>query len=103
MLEYGPDETLIIQQCLREHLPFPDFIQNAPQLKEGLQLFLTAFIDLSTTRAVGMDEGPISWAAIQEYIRWLCLDADQSEAMHLHIRGMDAAYLKFRGRGNERL
>jgi|CXWL01.1.fsa_nt_gi hypothetical protein len=100
-MEYGPDEQKIVLQCLREHMPFPDFIKNAPELGVGLQLFFTAFTDLSTTRNMGMDEGPISWAAIQEYIRWAQLDDDQAEALHFHVRGMDVAYLKFRGRKHE--
>ncbi len=80
---------------MRERLPLPDKIKNAPNLLTGLELFYAAFFELATCRGVGFGEGPIPWTAIHTY----CVDYDivgeQREDMHLHVRTMDNTYLNY--------
>lgn len=41
-----------------------------------------------------MGMGPIWWTTVQEYCERYGLDEEQTEAMHIHIKAMDTAYLK---------
>jgi hypothetical protein len=75
-------------------LPLPEKIQNAPSLRPGLELYYIAFQDLMASRPVGMGVGPIWWSTVQTYCEAKHLSEDQTDAMHNHIKAMDAAYLK---------
>jgi hypothetical protein len=71
-------------------------MQNAPDLRLGLELFFTAFGDLTTCRTLGFGTvSGIPWTAIDEYCDRLGLDAELRDDMHFYIREMDDAYLKF--------
>lgn len=94
VLEQGPNEKAIVDQCVRNRVPLPQAIANAPELELGLDLFYIAFMDLTTCRAMGMVEGPIPWTAVQSYCDELLLEGDQRDDMFYHIREMDGAYLK---------
>jgi hypothetical protein len=83
-----------MQQCLREGLALPDRIANAPELLPGLELFYLGFVELTDSRQLGMGLGPIPWKVIHDYCEALELDEEQTEAMHHHLREMDAAYLE---------
>ena len=83
-------------QCFREGLPLPERIANAPALGLGLEIFYIGFHDLSSSRSVGMDIGPISWQTINDYCRSLDLPEEQALAMHFHVGKMDAAFLEYR-------
>lgn len=72
-------------------MPIPKKIQNAPELLLGLQLFYMAFLDLSSSRLMGMEEGYIPWGAIQEYGCHLELSEDQMEDLHYHVFHLDQA------------
>lgn len=98
MLEQGEVESKIIAQCMRENLPLPDRIANAPEIIPGLELYFVAFLDLSDSRTIGMGPGPIPWKVVQDYCREFGLDDDQTEEMHHHIKVMDAAYLQHQKR-----
>lgn len=76
---------------MRSGLPIPEHIQNAPELKIGLGLYMQAFFDLDTTRH---DSGPISWLAVREYAAHYGLDAEQEEALFYHIRELDKSHLE---------
>lgn len=89
-IEQGEVEVKIMDQCLREKLPFPQAIQNAPELLQGLELFYNGFKDLANDRPSG---GAIPWSVVHEYSKDLELGEEQKEAMHYHIREMDNAYL----------
>lgn len=80
---------------MRENRPLPDRIQNAPSLLPGLALYYTAFMDLMGTRQMGGfgGIGPIGWDVIQYYAVSNELDADQTEALHTHIKAMDTYYM----------
>jgi hypothetical protein len=80
---------------MRAGHPVPRKIASAPELWMGLEIFLNGFFDLSSTRQVGMGAGPIAWIHIEEYCRALELNAEQTEAMHHHVRQMDNAWLDF--------
>lgn len=93
-MEQGQVEKKIIEQCMRENLPLPDKIANAPVLLEGLDLYYEAFQNLVGDR--GSAELPISWLAIHTYCRQFDLSEEQEQAMHHHIKEMDSVYLKVR-------
>jgi hypothetical protein len=97
-LEQGPTEKTIVEQCIRNRMPLPQSIANAPELYEGLELFYVAFMELTTCRALGMAEGPIPWTAVQSYCNELGLVGEQREDMFFHIREMDTCYLEFRAK-----
>lgn len=96
MLEQGPTEQSIIQQCVKSRLPLPDAIANAPELDLGLDLYFNAFMDLTTCRQLGMAEGPIPWTAIRHYCDEHDLDGEQRDDLFFHVRELDNVYLKFR-------
>lgn len=89
-LEQGKVEGKIIEQCMREGLPLPDRIANAPILLDGLDLYYSGYRDLMYDRPM---DGSISWSTIHRYSVDLELGEEQREAMHYHIREMDNAYL----------
>lgn len=93
-LEQGSVEQTIISQCMRENLPLPDKIQNAPDLLPGLELYYLAFMELSDSRSMGMSLGPISWKVIHDYCVAIGLDTDQTEEMHYHLKQLDMCYLE---------
>jgi hypothetical protein len=95
-LEQGPNEKTIIEQCIRNRMPLPAAIANAPELELGLDLFYLAFMDLTTCRSMGFGEGPVPWSAVRDYCNELELEGDQREDMFAHIRLMDTAYLSYR-------
>lgn len=94
MLEQGDVEQRIIQQSLREKVPLPERIQNAPSLAWGLELYYSAFMDLMSSRMFGMNVGPIWWQTVQDYCREHGLSEEQTEDMHFFIQQMDLVYLK---------
>lgn len=98
MLEYqlqqGPHEQQIIEQALKAGLPIPSRIENAPSILPGLELYYLGFLELTSSRTLGMSIGPIPWIAIEQYCQLKGLDDEQTEAMHLHIVAMDTVYMK---------
>lgn len=89
----GQIERRIVEESYRRRSKLPDRIQNAPQLRLGLELYYIAFIDLSTCRTTGFGAGPIPWSVVQDYADTFDFDEDQTEALHYFVRKMDAAYL----------
>lgn len=81
---------------MRDRLPLPARIQNAPELQLGLELYFLAFFELSSCRPIGMDEGPIPWIAIWDYCERLGIEGDQRDDMFYHIRSMDNAYFQYK-------
>lgn len=87
-------ETAIITQSVKRGKELPDRIKNAPSLLPGLELYWQGFMDLMSSRITGMGIGPIWWSEVQKYCEAKGLSADQTEAMHYHIRVMDTAYIE---------
>ena len=77
-------------------MPLPDMILNEPALFHGLEFYYAAFMDLTTCRAQGMGEGPISWTVIADYCNAFDIHGEQREDMFYFIRAMDSTYLEFR-------
>ena len=94
MLEQGPVEATILRQCMMEGLEIPEKIANAPLLLPGLEVYWTAFMNLLSSRQIGLTASPIPWNIIQEYCDHQNLSEEQSEAMHYHIAMMDTAFLE---------
>lgn len=98
-MEQGPTEKFIIEQCARQSLPLPDSIQNAPTLFQGLQLFYSAFMDLTSCRGQGYGtEGPIPWLSISQYCNIHGITGEQREDVIYHVQNMDAVYLEHKGK-----
>ena len=93
-LQHGASEENIIGQAVKSGLPLPDRIENAPSIWPGLELYYIGFIELTTSRQIGMGIGPIPWVVIEQYCALKDLDEEQREAMHYHIIEMDTVYLK---------
>lgn len=93
MLEYvldiEPSERTIVQQCYRSGVPIPDRIQNAPELIDGLELYLSAFFDLDSERSHGMAPTPIPFTSIVKYAEVFGFDLEQTEALLIYVRELD--------------
>ena len=97
MLEQGPTEKVILEQCYRNKMPLPESIKNAPELLPGLELFYGAFFDLTSCRTgLHSTEGPIKWTAMDRWAERYQLDDEQWEDLVYHLGQMDEAYLKFK-------
>jgi hypothetical protein len=98
-LEQGPTEKTIIEQCIRQRMPLPDRIKNAPSLNLGLDLFYLAFLELNSCRALGYgSEGPVPWLAIKDFCAFYNIVDEQCEDLFFHVQRLDQAYLEFRNR-----
>lgn len=87
-------ERKIIERCMRERLPLPDHIINAPELFIGLELYLDAFWDLNSTRTSGWGLGPVPWSAINDFASTFELDEFQRDDLHYYVRVLDNAYIE---------
>ena len=79
---------------MRDRLPLPDRIQNAPSLMVGLELYYEAFMDLMASRMTGFSIGPIWWQTVQNYAEAQGFSSDQRGDLHYHIREMDTVYMQ---------
>lgn len=93
-MERGPSEARIVEECVRDGIPIPERIANAPELTVGLEVFYVAFWDLCSDRPSGLDLGQIPWSSIKLYCDEIDADEELREDMYHIIRGMDAAFLK---------
>ena len=82
-------------------MPIPEKIKNAPELRLGLQLFMTAFMDLSASRPSGWGISPIPWDVIYMYCVRLELDEEQTEDTLYHVQSMDVAYITWQTAKNK--
>lgn len=74
--------------------PIPSRIENAPSLHPGLELYYIGFLELNSSRSMGLSIGPIPWLSIEQYSVVKELDEEQTQAMHHHIVQMDVVYMK---------
>lgn len=89
----GSIERNIAKQAVRAGEPLPDRIANAPELKQGLRLYLDAFFDLDTERSPTMGLTSIPWSKIKTYGEFWKFDREQMEDLFYFIRRMDDAHL----------
>lgn len=75
---------------------------DEPPLLPLSPLFLSAFMELTTERQIGMGLGPIPWSAILLYAERKNLDPGIHEAFVHVIRAMDSAYLDWQQQESER-
>jgi len=76
-------------------LPLPDRIKAAPELWMGLELFYGGFLDLTSTRQMGMGLGPISLMTILEYCLYKGIDGEQQEDFVFLVQHLDHKYLEW--------
>lgn len=72
-------------------MPIPKKIANAPELRLGLELYLTAYFDLDSCRSLGMEAGQIPWTAVEDYSDRLELTDAQRDDLHFFVKRMDEA------------
>lgn len=72
----------------------PESIRNAPELHMGLEIYLDAFFELSSSRSLGMGPGPIPWTAVQLYGEAIDLPPEQMSELHYFIPCMDEVWIK---------
>jgi hypothetical protein len=82
-----------MENCIRERIPLPEWITEAPELWAGLDLFYTAFIDLAPDRRDA--DSPVPWTAIQRYCEVHGLCGEQREDLFYHVREMDRVHLEW--------
>ena len=88
-------ERVLVEQSIRNHMPLPPKVENAPELTQGLSFFYHVFMDLTTTRPLtDISEGPISWLALDAYCRHHKITGLQREDVEFVIPQMDHAYMK---------
>jgi len=80
-------------------MPIPRKFAEAPDVPMGLDLYLTAFWELTTCRQPGFSgPGPIPWAEIAGYAVAMGLDERQFDDLVYYIRVLDVAYLEHRAK-----
>lgn len=84
---------MIIRQSIARGQELPRKIRDAPDLFSHNALFLNAFFDLISSRALGFGAGPLEWLPIHQYCLAHHLDEDATTAMHLHLHALDKVYL----------
>lgn len=63
-----------------------------------MELYYTAFLELSTCRAIGMAAGPIPWTAMEAYADKLGLVEDDFERFTVLVRALDSEYLEYQAK-----
>ena len=87
-------EDAVYKEHFRSGQKLPKAVAEAPRLYIGLDMYLTAFFELTTDRQNGMSVGFIPWTSRLNYARLLKLnDMDTQEFIYI-IGRMDSAYIK---------
>jgi hypothetical protein len=94
MLGLGQHEQAIAKQAMRAGQALPDRIANAPELQDGLQLYLQAFFDLDCERSHSQGLTSIPWTSVSAYAQAFGFDEEQTEDLHFFIRKLDSEHLK---------
>jgi hypothetical protein len=76
-------------------VPLPESIANAPELELGLELFFSAFWDLTTCRPSGWSVQPIPWSAIIEWGQMHELDYEEMDDLLFYVREMDSEFIDY--------
>lgn len=74
--------------------PFPDWIENAPELHADDEFYLEAFARLGTERQQGFGEGPIPITSIFAYVKHYGFNDEEQHDFAEIIMLMDAEYLQ---------
>lgn len=92
--DIGASEQTIIRQALQAGQPIPSRIANAPNLIQGLEIYLQAFFDLDSERSHAMGPTSIPWTSISEYAKAFEFDETQTEDLFFFIKKLDGENLK---------
>ena len=94
-MEQGEVEKRIVQQCMRDKLPLPARIQNAPDLPLGMEMFYSAFIELNSCRPSGFGIQPIHWTVIRDYCSAHDLDDEETEDLFFFVTSLDRVFREY--------
>ncbi len=87
---------------MRERLPLPKRIQNAPELWIGLELFYGSFLDLNSCRLSGWGLCSIPWTSISDYAEAYGIVDEQRDDLFYFIKAMDVAFLEYHEKKNKK-
>lgn len=79
-------------------MPVPDRIANAPELFLGLALFYLGFLALTSTRQLGLAQGPIPYMAMMDYCLAHGIEGEQQEDFIWLVARLDLKYLEWSAR-----
>lgn len=79
----------------KHRMPLPDRVANAPEMPLGMDLYFTAFAELSSCRPVGMGMGAIPWTSMIDYAKAYEFDDEQREDLFFFVRALDKAFLDY--------
>jgi len=89
---------------VRFGMPLPDRIANAPELFFGSEFYYNCFLELTSSRAVGMGVGPISYLSMLEYCVLNDITGEQRDDLLWIVQKLDSKYLKWStDNGSERV
>lgn len=86
---------MIIEQAQRFGRPLPKAIQDCPTLHPWTILFYQGFLDLTTSRSLGMAVGPISLVTMLEYCEAYEIEGEQREDFLWMVSRLDHKYLEW--------
>lgn len=85
----GELEEILTERALKEGMPIPDRIANAPDIFPWLMLYMRAFFALDTHRSHSQGVSRIPWLAIEQYARINEFDTQQKEDLHFFTSRLD--------------
>lgn len=88
--------------CMKQGAALPPAIANAPTLDDGLEIFYAAFLELESTRQIGMAMGPIPRWAITIYCSEYGFDADLRQDMYDLVGLLDRTYMEHANKESKR-
>lgn len=94
LITHGPNEEKIAKQAIRNRQPLPDFIVNAPILLPGLEIYLTAFLELNTERPGGMGINPIPVSRMRELGKWYEFSKDEIDDLVYLMKRLDKDHME---------
>lgn len=82
---------------VRGHMPrLPARVENAEYVRDGLELYWTAYTELTTCRPQSMGGcPPIPWTAVATYAQIHGFDDDQLNDLVYFVRRLDDTYAKW--------
>lgn len=95
-LQHGRNEKGLLEAAYKRGQRPPSFIEEAPELLPGLEIYFEAFGELSTCRPfIGMDgvPGPIPWDKMRDWGRQTGFEAEELEYFLRMLRALDDEYL----------
>lgn len=90
-----PDLLAIIEQCKRFNAPLPKEVQEEPELRQSLTIFLRMFYDLTHERQERFSGvGRIPRKVIRDYANDYGFSRELAEETIFYIQRMDSAFIK---------